>query len=200
MFGKKKITNTELATHESGLLQEFASALANHEVVDGLSYEAQQNEAMAMQQITSVNAHNNVYVTPADIPFEQQATIAKASIDAHMQKAQAMQVAAYTDQQVQQAELRVKEKYIGLKVTVKVIISEPWPVDTCYRDPQGRYHMNEHGPHKVSGYIEDINLKKDFIIIRPTRLFKAVNNTIQFHRIYMIVPGTFRPLVSLSFT
>ena len=194
------MTKEELAAYGDELLGEFAGVIANVAVARSLEFEAERNEALAMQNIAAAGAANSVYVTPHDIPAEQQAYIAKASVNAHLQKAQAMQVAAYTDKQVHLAELRVKEKFRGLKVTAQAIITKPWPVDTCWRDKYGRYHMNEHGPRKVKGYIEDIDLKKDFIIIRPTRVFKAINNSVQFHRVYMVQPDSMKPLVTLDFS
>ena len=197
---RKKIPKAELVIYGNDLLQEFASAVANSTVAESLKYEAEQNEAQALQNIASVGASNDMYVTPRDIPPEQQAYIAKASLDAHMQKTQAIQVAAYNDQQVHIAELHVKEKYRGLKVTVMVAITDPWPVDTCWRDSYGRYHINEHGPKKVTGIIEDIDLQKNYIILRPTKAFRTINNTIKFHRIYIVLPATLQPLVTLRFS
>src|SRR6185369_9946038 len=148
---RKKISKTELAAYGNELLREFAGAVANRAVASSLQFEAEQNEALALQNIAAAGAANSVYVTPQDIPADQQAYIAKTSVDAHFQKAQAMQVAAYTDQQVHLAELRTKEKFRGLKVSIQVVLTDPWPVDTCRRDKYGRYHINEHGPKKVKG-------------------------------------------------
>ncbi|MDB5182604.1 MAG: hypothetical protein JWO47_388 [Candidatus Saccharibacteria bacterium] len=197
---KKKIAKTELVTYGMGLMQEFVSAVANQSVAAGLKQQAERDEILALQNIAAVGAHNNVYVTPNDIPPEQQAIIAKASVNAHLQKTQALQVAVYTDNQVLLAELQVKEKYRGLKVSIRVLIDEPWPIDTFWRDAHGRSHLNEHGPKKVSGYIEDIDLRKNFILIRPTRAFKMINNSIQIHRVYMVDPNEMKPLVGISFS
>jgi hypothetical protein len=200
MFKHVKKTKSELATYGAGLLHEFAGAVTNTAVAASLRYEAEQNEALALQNIAAVGASNAIYITPQDIPLDQQAYIAKTSVNAHIQKAQALQVAAYTDEQVHISELHVKEHYRGRKVTAQVISTDPWPVDTCWRDARsGQYHVNEHGPKKVSGIIEDIDLRKNYIIIRPTKIAKAVNSTVQFHRVYIISPHTFQPMVTLTF-
>jgi hypothetical protein len=200
MFKRGKTNKTELAVYGQEMVHEFASAIANAAVANGLKYEAERNEELALQNIASVGAGNSIHVTPQDIPVDQQAYIAKASVDAHMQKVQALQVAAYTDQQVHLAELSVKEKYRDKKVTAQVLITDPWPVDTCWRDNYNRYHINQHGPKKVSGVIEDIDLRQNFIIIRPSKLSHVVNNTIEFHRVYIIKPDTMQPMVTLSFS
>jgi hypothetical protein len=199
-FLKKKVSKTDLVAYGMGLMQEFVSAVSNQSVALGLKHEAEQNEALAMQHIASVGAHNSIYVMPSDITEAEQASIAKASVNAHLQKTQALQVAAYTNKQVHLAELRVKEKYRGLKVTITAISDKPWPVDTFWRDKYGRTHLNERGPKKVSGYIEDIDLRKNFIVLRPTRAFKMFNNSVQFHRIFMVNPSTIMPLVAISFS
>ncbi|CAN5456865.1 hypothetical protein BH10PAT3_BH10PAT3_7880 [soil metagenome] len=197
---RKNKKESGLVARGDELVREFVSALTNASVVEGMKYEAARNEERTLRNIASASAGNNIYVRPEDIPLECQAAIAKDSVDAHMQKTQALQAESYNVSVLQAAAIEASERYEGKKVAIFVRNHSHKPVDTIWRDARtGALHINERSPRKVVGIVKEINLAKNYLIIRPTFAARAVNKTIEFHRVYIVNPADMQPLVRLEF-
>lgn len=197
-LGRHKHRQTQLVHMGKSLVQEFVQAVNNEVLVLSLKNEAMHNEQRALGGVTAFSGAGNTY-EPDNIPIEQQLDIARTSMNAHMQKAQAMQAEAYNSEQLHEASKMLRERYEGHRVIVRVVSKGEKPVQSYWRDMMtGKLSATLRSPKKLSGTIEFINLAGNFIIVRPGVLAKAVNHNLEYHRVYIINPATLEPMVSLS--
>ena len=196
---RRKQKKGELPVFGTSLVEEFVSSFNNQVLILSLKHEAEQNEQRALSSIASAGSYGAVYVLPQDIPVDQQAIIAKTSVNAHMQKAQALQAEAYSAQQQQIQEQLLRSKYVGLKVLVRVMSNSQSPVETCWRNKKtGELSYTQWSPKKLAGIIQDIDLEKNSITMRPTRLRRSMNQAVQYYRVYIMNPDNAQPMVSLT--
>jgi hypothetical protein len=182
------------------LIQDFLTVFNNIVLVENLKYIAEQNEETTVAGISSVLPRNGVYVEPGDIAPDLKEQLATASVNAHMQKAQAQQIEKFSMTQLRELEDSAKAKYVGRKVRVQLLNRVLNPVDTHWFDTlTGRYNVNQHSPRKIVGIITDIDLNSNSILLKPTMAARAVNKSVKQHRVYIINPTGLKPLVRIRF-
>lgn len=202
MFRKatKKAGELRLKVAGDELVQDFISALTSRSIVESVKHEAAQSEDAALGGIAAADKHNNVYVTPGDISPEQQAVIAKASVNAHLQKMQAQQIEQYNADQLLAAQAAAAKKFLGCKVRVTVLDKEARPIETCWQDQRtGKLYMGSRYPKGLTGIIEGVDMSQNQIIITPTLLSRTIDKSIQYHIVYVVNPANLQPLISVSF-
>lgn len=188
-----------LANNGDQLISDYLSALVNRSTTYSANNLAKQSEQLAEEYIASTPVISNpLFVTPQDIPENMQSTIAKASLDAHMKKIQAQQIAAKSAQQIQQMELNDKHNYVGKKVEVTILDMDKKPLESYWQNAKtGKITNNTVTKKKVKGIIEDIVFNKNLLVLKPTKLSQLFNPERKFFAIYVINPDTLNPMISL---
>lgn len=182
------------------LVSDFISAMTNLSTAETAKYVAKQTEQQAMDELRSVTAHTNpVFVTPSDIDPNAQAHIARSSLDAHLQKAQSEQIAAYAGQQVAQTEADAAQNYRGKKVRVTILDKGFEPVESVWQDKRtGQYRQGTLKRGSVKGIIEEVSLSRNRLVIRPTLGGRLLVPDRKYFFIYPVNPETLQPAVKLT--
>ena len=182
------------------LISDFISAMTNLSTAETAKYVAKQTEQSAMDELRSVSATTNpVFLTPADIDPQAQAHIARSSLDAHLQKAQSEQIAAFTDQQVDQMEAEAKHNYLGKKVQVTIVDAAFQPVETIWQDKRtGQYRRGTLKKGGLKGRVEEVSLKQNRLVIKPTFTGRLLVPDRKFFLVYPVNPKTIQPAVKLN--
>ena len=181
-------------------MADFESAINNIATAQTAKYVARQTEQQTMQTLNQVSAQSNaVYVTPQDIAPDVQTEIARASLDAHLKKAQAAQIDAFAEQQLAETEQADKKDYIGKKVKVTIIDKPFKPVESYwFNDRTGQYDQGNVSFGSVKGLIQDLSFRKNLIVIKPTLRSRIIMPKRKFLFIYVINPETLKPAVDLA--
>ena len=184
--------------HQIGtaLVADFVTAITNLSTTATAQFMAEQSERATIQTIESMGVGG--YVQANDMPTVSQQEMVKSSLDAHVKKAQADQIATFTAIQLQQMENQDK-RYRGKKITVNIIDPDFSPVESYWLDVNtGEYSTGILKSRQVKGVIEDIVLSKNIIILKPTMLSKLLFPSRKYFAVYVINPETLQPAISLE--
>jgi hypothetical protein len=196
------MANKKLQSLASGaaLVAGFQVAMTNRATADAAQHMAAQTEQQTMAVLGAIgNQANPIFITPRDITPEIQTELVRASIDAHLKKAQAEQIGSFTSRQLIESEQIIKKRYIGRKVKVGISDREFEPIDTYWLNQRaGRYDTGTIKRGSISGIIEDLSLSKNLIILRPTLKDKVLVPQRKFVVVYIINPVTLEPAVSIN--
>lgn len=197
---KKTTSDNQLVASGQLLVADFQSALVNQETAATAKLEAERSEQLAVESITyNSPGTNQVFITPRDIPEETQAAVAQASVDAHMKKVQAEQIAHYSAAQIDQMEQEDLAKYKGKKVTINVLDASAQPIETFwFNNKTGEQNQTIYKKSTIKGVIDDINLRNNLLILKPTMFSKVVLPSRKAFLVYVINPYTLSPAVSLQ--
>lgn len=181
------------------LVAAYQSALTNRSTAYTAQQEAKLSEQRAINYISETPANNNpVFVTPTDIPQNMQDTLAKASLDAHMKKVQADQIAHTTNSELYNLEQQSKRKYISRRVQITILEPNQHPAESYWQNSKtGKVTTGQINSKKIKGTIEDIVLSKNLLILAPTKIARIFNPERKLIAIYVINPETFAPMVSI---
>lgn len=188
-------------THLTGpsLLADFVAALTNRATAESAQYEAARTEQDTIQAINAAAPHNAVYVTPEDMTPAMQAAVARSSVDAHLKKVQAEQITAYTEQQLRKLELTARAKYIGRRARVTVLDPHFKPLESYwFNNRTGRESRGSLKFRTAKGFIEDLSLRNNVLILRPTMAHRLIIPERKFLIVYPINPSNLQPTVQLD--
>lgn len=197
MFKKSNRQNAGYVDGQT-LVQEYISALNSRVLVESMKYEAENNEQLALNSIVNAGTHHSMYTTLQDVPAYQQSDITKYSVNAHIQKAQALQAEAYNREQLINTNKTLNELYCGRRLMLNTLSKNMKPV-VCYWDDNvsGTQKLSEIGPRKLVGIIDKIDVSANVLIIRPTLRARTLNRSLRFYEVYVIDPKNMQPLVNL---
>lgn len=177
------------------LVADYQNVLISMATMQTAKQEADISEQSTMQYLSSVDAG---VLNPQDIPLGVQSGLAKASLDAHIKKAQASQLEAMGTSQIEQILKQDKLNYQNKKVLVKILQSDQKPVESLWFDPNKGYKKGVVSTKSIKGKIEEVMLDKNALLIRPTFFSKLFNPARHYFIIYIVNPETLEPMVSLD--
>jgi len=189
------------ATHLTGpaLITDFVAALTNRATAETAQFEAARTERDTIQAINAAAPHNAVYVTPGDMSPAMQAAVARSSVDAHLKKVQAEQITAYTEEQLRKLELATRAKYIGRRVRVGVLDPHFKPLESYWFNTRtGRESRGTLRFRNAKGIIEDLSLRNNVLILRPTIAQRLIIPDRKYIIVYPINPANLQPAVRLD--
>jgi ABC-type transporter MlaC component len=199
---RQKAVQNQL-TNVSGrsLVDDFLAAMTNLSTAKTARYVAEQTEQDALQTINYVGAGQaSGAVTPAGITPELQQAMVRSSLDAHVQKAQAQQITAYTSQQLAETEQTARQKYVGKTVKVGIIDATFQPVETYWWNSNtGQFDQGTIKFKSIKGVIDEVQLEQNRLILKPTFGSRLMLPQRKFVVVYIINPKNLQPAVSLSF-
>lgn len=201
VFGFHK--QTALRLQGSELVSDFVSAMTNLTTVHNARSIAEQTEQHALQTVSyagnSLQAAAQMQ-SPSGLTPDLQAEMVRSSVDAHVQKVQAEQITAYTEQQLTEMETADKQKYIGKKIKITILDPKFQPVETFWLNNRtGQYDRGYIKFKTVSGIITDMSLRENRIMIKSTRSGQLFMPARKFMVVYIVNPQTLTPAVSVSF-
>jgi hypothetical protein len=181
-----------------GLVADFLGAMTNLTTAQTAAFVAKQSET---QTLATIEAANPQYVTPRDLTPEAQDRLVRSSLNAHLQKVQAEQLDAMTEQQLQAAEAAAREQYLGKKLTITVLDPEFEPIESYWFDSKtGEERRGILKTKTIKGSIHDLSLRKNVLMIKPTLVARTILPERKFLFVYVINPNTLQPAVSVSFS
>ena len=181
------------------LISDFISAMTNLSTAETAKYVAQRTEQETMEALRSIGANTNpVFLTPADIDPAAQQHIARASLDAHLQKAQSEQISAFTDQQVGRMEADDRANYRGKKVQVTIIDRDFKPVESVWEDKRtGQVRTGIIKKGSIKGSIEEIDFRGNRLIIKPSLSGRLLVPDRKYFFVYPVNPVTLQSAVQI---
>lgn len=184
------------------LVADFQTALSNLATAQTASYVAEQTEQATMQTLTSIAPRDNaVYVTPQDFEPQLQQDLVRASLDAHLQKAQAAQLSDFAERQLSQTEQLDRQQYLGQRLQVKIIDAAFRPIESYWWDKQSsRYRQGFVKSGSIKGSIEDLDFHKNLLVLKPNLQSRLILPSRKFFLVYVINPSTLQPAVELAIT
>ena len=190
-----KVNNTNLPGQE--LVADFQAAFIAMATSEMANYEAQKSENDLLQQLSYWSRGG--YLNPRAIQSEQQDSVSRASLDAHIKKLQASQVEQMKKEHLHSLVKASKATYIGKRVRIEVLRANQDPIDVLWANPQTGYRANALNKTHLSGKIMEVRLESNLLMIYPSRISRVVNKELQAYIIYVIDPQTAEPMVSVSF-
>lgn len=189
-----------LVTSGDALVADFQSAIANLVTMETAQYAAELSERAAIQTIqTADRGSNGLYVTPRDIPDAAQQLLLHSSVDAHIKKVQAQQIASYTAGQIAELEATDIKTYLGKKIQVDVIDQEIGAVESYWHDDKtGKESRGVIKAKTVKGIIEELSFSKNLLVIKPLLASRLILSARKFFLVSVINPTTLSPLVSIK--
>lgn len=181
------------------LVADFQSAFANLVTMETAKYAAEQSEQATMQTLQTAGANNGIYVTPHDIPANAQEVLVRSSLDAHIKKVQAQQIASYTAAQISQLEIDDIAKYQGKKVQITVRDLEIGAVESYWYDQKtGQESRGVIKAKTIKGTIEELSFKKNLLVIKPLLASRILLSARKYFLVSVINPETLAPLISID--
>jgi hypothetical protein len=177
------------------LINDYLTVLVSVATVEHANYQAQHSEESALDYLN--NAASGSFLDPSNIPTDSQSTITRASLDAHIKKAQALQIESASAVQVAAILEQDQKDYKGKKVRVDVLNKNKKPVENLWFDKYKGYQKGNYNRSSVSGYIENVYLDKNVLILKPTRTSRLVTPNLQNLIVYIINPDDLSPLVEI---
>lgn len=179
------------------LVADFTAAITNLSTAETAKYVAEQSELNTMSSIEA--ASQGQYVMPQYISPDDQASLVRSSLDAHIKKVQAEQLTSFTWGQIAQMEADDKQKFCGRKVRVTVLEPASQPIESYwYNNNIGQYTSGYVKSRVVKGIIDDISLSKNMIVLKPTLTSRLVLPGRKYFAVFVINPQTLSPLVDLA--
>jgi len=182
------------------LVADFQAALSNLATAQTAKYVAEQTERATMQSLTSISPHNNaVYITPQDLNSQLQPKLIRASLDAHLQKAQAAQLSAFADEQLSQTEQTDRQQYLGKRVRIRITDTAFKPVESYWWDKsKGQYQQSLIRTGAIKGSLADLVFRKNLLIIKPSLQSRLFLPQRKFFLVYVINPDSLQPAVEIT--
>ncbi len=192
--------NQERSNKGARLVSSYQLAIVNLSTAITAEYHAKLSEQRAVNYISNAPVNeNSIYVTPQDIPDHMQDTLANTSMDAHMKKVQAEQISRKTSNDTILLEQLAKRDYAHKKVQVTILEANQHPVESYWQhNKSGKVTTGQVKSKKIKGTIEDINLNKNLLILKPTRLSRTFNPERKLFAIYVINPDSLQPMISID--
>lgn len=184
--------------HTSGdfLLADFQTAIAALATADYAQSQAQQTENAVMSELNALGGQN--YLNPGAINPVRQEDIGRASLNAHVMKVQAAQIQRLSQGQLNTLQAEATAQYVGKKVTITALEGVESPFDAVWFNDQTGYRSNPYNKLTISGKIEDVQLAKNLLIVKPKLLPRLINRDFTAYYAYVINPGSLQPAVSIT--
>lgn len=180
------------------LVSDFTSAINNLTTAETAKYVAEQTEQATIDTLRTVG-EQSAAGQPVSMTPDQQAELVRASLDAHMQKAQSEQINDFTDQQLLDVGEQDKQNYIGKKIKVRVIDAGFEPIESVWQDKHtGQTRKGKIKTKTIKGIIEDLSLEKNAIALRPALKSRLLLPDRKAFFVYVINPATLQPAVEIS--
>lgn len=194
----KFFKRNQIAKSVSGplLVADFKTAVANLTTMHTAQFLAKQSEQAvlgvigeAARMVTTPNGQNNVV---------NQETI-QQSLDAHVKKVQAEQIASVALRDTTEHELIDSQQYKGKKVIVTAIHGFDTPFEAAWLNEQtGEYKVNSYRTKSIRGTIDDLSLSKNIIVIKPTFLSLTLTPARKYFLVHVIDIHSLEPAVSID--
>lgn len=177
-------------------MADFQSVLLSRATAEAASQEAQRSETELMQQLTDVS--RGTFLNPTSLNEMGGDNVVRASLDAHVKKAQAEQLQSMTEMQIGLLIAEDQSNYKGRRVRISVLDKEFHPLDAVWFDQQAGYRTNVYKKSYIEGHIEELGFEKNMLVIKPKLLMRLINSSLQFYVVYVINPETLKPAVEIT--
>lgn len=178
------------------LVADYQSVLLTVATAEAAAHEAERSETELMQQLAG--ASRGMYLNPVALNDATGDYMVRASLDAHIKKVQAEQLQSMSVTQVSSVIAEDKTGYVGRRVRITSLDEGFQPFDAVWFDQRTGYRTSPFKKRSIEGVIEEIELEKNLLVIKPKRLLRVINNNLQYYLIYPINPQTIRPSVEIS--
>lgn len=178
------------------LVADFQSVLLSRATAEAASQEAERSETELMQQLSDASRGN--FLNPTSLEDVGGDYVVRASLDAHIKKVQAEQLQSITAVQMQQIIHDDQLNFKGKRLRVSTLDEEFQPFDGVWFDQKYGYRSNTYKKKAIEGKIEEINFEKNLLLIKPKRMMRLLNSSLQYYVVYVINPQTLMPAVSIS--
>ena len=177
------------------LLASFQSALLSSATVDAAKAAAESSEATTLSYLDTVSQGS--FLQPENIPGTTHESIARASVDAHIKKVQAKQIADLNDQQMTQAQKELLRSYVGRQARISPLNPRFQAIRSIWFDIRNGYREGVVSRGSVSGIIDDMRLDEGILILSPRGLNKLLNSSLRSYVVQVVDPGSLQPLVNI---
>jgi len=175
------------------LVADFQSALISRATSEAAQYEAKRSESELLGQLAS----NGPYLNPVNLSETEGDQVARASLDAHIKKVQAEQLKTLSSKQLQSTVMEDTLAYKGKKVRITALAKDFRPFDILWFNSQHGYRSNEFKKSSLEGTIEELELDKNMLIIKPKFIRRLVTSDLKNFIVYVINPSTLEPAVEI---
>ncbi len=183
-------------TSGPALLNDFLAAYVALATVETARYEAEQSEASALDYLN--HAGSGRFLHPGAIPEDSQTKITRASLDAHIKKVQAQQLAKYSRSELEEMQQHAQQLYRGLRVRVTNPSGRRDVIESVWYDKQRGYRTGIYLKASVSGIIDEVLLREGILVLRPRKHWRLLNPSLTGYYIHVIDPIKMAPRVHLQ--
>ena len=183
----------------NSLVAEFQNALITIATIQNSKSQAILSEAEALKKLDSYTKSNNMYLTPRDVPIDDQDILKYSSLDAHLRKVQSKQIENYGTHVISEQEQSILASYKGKKVIIKALNKEERPFNNQWIDRYtGSPYYVENISKSITGIIDDVILSQNLMILSPTIGRKLINKSLNKYYIEVINLNDFLPMITIS--
>jgi hypothetical protein len=194
------ISKKELQNYGDYLVSDFQNSFMTKLTIETSKAQAKISEVDALDKIANYKNPNDIYLSPTDLPVDDKESIQNASLDAHLKKVQASQIENYGNQKISELKNEVDTKYRNRKIKITVLNKKIKPIHNAWIDSRyGRIYYVKNIGNSVSGSILEVNLKENFIKVRPNIGRKLINHNLDHYIIEVLNPADFSPLIKIKF-
>lgn len=179
------------------LVTDFRTVFQSLVMSESAQYAAETSEAELLQRLDG--AGRNSYLNPGTLDTSDRSDLSIESLDAHIKKVQAHQIDELKDAQIAQIQAEDTASYAGKKVVVTLLGSED-AVESVWRDNtyEGGFRIGIVRRKQITGYIQEIALDKNALILRPTSGRRLFSGGLENYVVYVVNPDTFEPMVTID--
>lgn len=189
------VKNNEPLTGQQ-LVADYQSTLLSMATAQAAEFEAKRSEDDLINNLVATSAGN--YLNPEGMNEDLGNNAARASLDAHIKKIQAEQIKSMSSVQLQDMIDKDQQDYKGKKVSISVIDKEFQPIEAMWFDQRKGYTNSIYKVKKIEGFIEEILLDKNALIIKPKLLRRLIVNDLKYFAIFVINPTSLEPAVEIK--
>lgn len=192
---KKDLTPNAINT----LIADFQTALMLQQAIENAKYMANQAESDTLNKFSNYKQLDTAYVKPQDLPLEEDKSLTHASLNSHLQKVQSKQIEEHGLQTIYDLEQNAKTTFLDKKITIKAIDKSLHPFHNHWYDQRiGQYFYGNNKSRSLSGKVVDINLKSNYIVIKPSPGRQLVNRALKEYLAEVINPATGQSMINIQ--
>ncbi len=195
----RKKANYEIINSKA-LIADFQTANMLLQAISNANYQANQAENATLDRFSNYKHQGDPYVKPQDLPFEDDKSLTHASLNSHLQKVQSKQIEQHGLQTIRDLENNALNNYIDKKVTIRTLDNKNHPFHNSWLDQRtGENYFGNNHNKSISGKIIEINLTKNYIILKPSAGRQFVNKALRGYLSEVINYSTGIPFVEIEF-
>jgi hypothetical protein len=195
-MARKKKTDDNSSLSGQALLADFQSAFVSAATIEAARFEAERSENELLTHLDAVSGSS--YLNPGNLGSDEQAAIARASLDAHIKKIQARQLGSMSQGQLQHQLMQDQQAYKGRRIRVTILHKNSGAVESVWYDQTTGYRNGTVKYGKITGIIDDVLLDRNVLVLKPTLRTRLLASSLRYYVVYPIEPMQLMPTVSFE--